>query len=360
MFEQLKKNSVKKSLAPAILLLVIGLLLGGFQIPNVIALLKGHQQFEELTPYEIKSNMIVDVDLSVNLGAFIEEWEENTTTHVTKTTDMWYVIWTGYEDDMDDYRFMGIKVPASEISKMDAMCDAYYYGEYFEPIRYSGTIQKMDKEELSYFEDFFLESGMTEAEMEDWLLPYYINVGALTGGSAITVWVFVVIGLILIAIGVLILILAMSGSKLKTFKKEMEAMGISENEVEYEYESSREFGKGTDIRIGRRLIFYMMGSTPHVLLKDKLVWAYQNTTTHRTNGIKTGTTYSVVLNTIEKKTVHLGVASEAQAMNILQYISQDMPWAVVGYSDDIRRLYNGDFQNFLQMLYYKVKNGQNC
>lgn len=357
MFEQLKKNSVKKSLAPAIILMVIGLLLVGVQIPSVMALLRGHHQFEELTPYEIKGNMIVDVNLSVNLGAFIEEWEENTTTHVTKTTDMWYVIWTGDEDDMD-YRFMGIKVPASEISKMDEMCDTYYYGEYFEPIQYSGAIQKMDKEELSYFEDFFLENGFTEEELEDWILPYYINVGALTGGAAVTVWVFVVIGLILIAIGVIIMILSMTGSKLKALKKELSDLGIGENEVEYEYDSSQEFGKGTDIRIGRRLIFYMMGSTPHVLLKDKLVWAYQNTTTHRTNGIKTGTTYSVVLTTIEKKAMHLSVASEAQAVNILQYINQDMPWVVVGYSDDIRRLYNGDFQNFLQMHYYKVKNGQ--
>lgn len=358
MFEALKKKSIKKSLAPAIILLVIGFLLAGVQIPSAIAILKGHQQFEELTPYEIKGNMIVDVNLSVNLGAFIEEWEENTTTHVTKTTDMWYVIWTGDEDDMD-YRFMGIKVPASEISKMDEMCEAYYYGEYFEPIQYSGNIQKMDKEELSYFEDFFLESGMTEEELEDWILPYYINVGALTGGSAVTVWVFVVIGLVLIAIGIIIMILAMTGGKLKALKKELEALGISESEAEYEYESSPDFYNGTEIRIGRRLIFYMMGSTPHVLLKDKLVWAYQNTTTHRTNGIKTGTTYSVVLNTIEKKSMHLSVASEAQAVNILQYINQDMPWVVVGYNDDIRRLYNGDFQNFLQMLYYKVKNGQN-
>lgn len=358
MFEQLKKNSIKKTLAPAIILLVIGLLLAGIQIPNVIALLKGHHQFEELTPYEIKGNMIVDVNLSVNLGPFIEEWEENTTTHVTKTTDMWYVIWTGDEDDMD-YRFMGIKVPASEISKMDAMCEAYYNGEAFDTIQYSGTIQKMDREELSYFEDFFLESGMTEAELEDWLLPYYINVGALTGGAAVTVWVFVVIGLALIAIGILILILAMSGSKLKSFKKEIEALGIGENEVEYEYENSQDFGKGTDIRIGRRLIFYMVGSTPHVLLKDNLVWAYQNTTTHRTNGIKTGTTYSVVLNTMEKKSIHLSVANEPQAINVLQFIRQDIPWTVVGYSDDIRRLYNGDFQNFLQMHYYKVRNGQN-
>lgn len=358
MFEQLKKNSIKKSLAPAIILLVIGLLLAGVQLPNLMALLKGHQQFEELTPYEIKDKTIVDVNLSVNLGAFIEEWEENTTTHVTRTTDMWYVIWTGDEDDID-YRFMGIKVPASEISKMDAMCDAYYYDEYFEPIQYSGTIQKMDKEEYSYFKEFFLESGMTEAELEDWILPYYINVGALTGGAAVTVWVFVAMGLVLIAIGVIILVSAMTGNKLKTMKKELEALGISESEAEYEYESSPDFYNGTEIRIGRRLIFYMMGSTPHVLLKDKLVWAYQNTTTHRTNGIKTGTTYSVVLNTIEKKSMHLSVASEAQAMNILQYINQDMPWVVVGYSDDIRRLYNGDFQNFLQMHYYKVKNGQN-
>lgn len=357
MFENLKKASIKKALLPIIILFIAGAIFIGVQLPNLVALMKGHVKFETLAPDEIKENIIVDATIEVNFGAFLEEYEENTKTHVTRTTDMWYVIWTGDDDDVD-YRYMGIKVPASDISKMDDMADATYYYEYVEPIEYSGAIKKMDDEEYRYLKEYFLESGFTEDELGDYIIPYYINAGALTGSSEGGVYVFFGLGVLLVVIGIIMLISALTGKNLKKFKKELEAYGISENEAEYEYENAQTFGKGTDIRVGRRLTFYMVGSKPHALLNDKLVWAYQNTTTHRTNGIKTGTTYSVVLNTYEKKSMHLGVNKEEQAIEILQYIKQTLPWVVVGYSDDLSKLYNRDFQNFLELLYNKVKNGQ--
>lgn len=357
MFENLKKTSVKRALVSVILLVVIGVVLIGLEFSNVLSLLKGRVQFESLAPDEINDNLIVDANISVNFGAFLEEYEENTKTHVTRTTDMYYVIWTGDEDDTD-YRYMGIKVPASDISEMDAMADATYYYEYVEPIQYSGAINKMDSEEWEYFQEYFLESGFTEEELDEWLIPYYISVGALTGGAAVWVWIIFVIGILLVVLGIIKLISALNGGGLKKFKNELASYGIGENEAEYEYENAKEFGKGTDIRVGRKLTFYMVGSKPHAILNDKLVWAYQNTTTHRTNGIKTGTTYSVVLNTYEKKSMHLGVSSENQAVEVLQYIRQTLPWVVVGYSDDLSKLYNKDFQGFLQLLYNNVKNGQ--
>lgn len=358
MFKELKAKSIKKTLVPAILLIIIGLIVACMQLSNVLAILKGHTQFESLKPDEIKANMIVDVDLSVNLGAFLEEYEENTKTHVTRTTDMYYVIWTGDENEMD-YRFMGIKVDADDITKMDEMSQAYFNGESYDTIRYSGNIQKMTGEELEYFEEYFLEVGFEEDVLDDMLLPYYINAGALTGGSAATTWVLFIIGLLLCAGGVLLIVLAASGSRLKAIRKELEEAGIGENDAEYEYENAKDFHVSANIRIGRRMIFYMNGSKPHIILKDKLIWAYQNTTTHRTNGIKTGTTYAVIFGTMDKKRVTISVSKEAQALEILQYIGQTMPWTVVGYSDELMGTFYNNFQEFLQIAYNPaVSNGQ--
>ena len=135
-------------------------------------------------------------------------------------------------------------------------------------------------------------------------------------------------------------------------KKELETLGITEDSAEMEYENARIYG---DIRISNRMLFYMMGSTPHVVLNDKLVWAYQNTTTHRTNGIKTGTTYAVVLSTMDKKSVNISVKNENTALSVLQDIKQNMPWVVVGYSDELKHMYQRDFANFLELLYNMVK-----
>lgn len=354
MLEALRKKSIKKILPLVIILWIGGLLCAGLEISNLLAVIKGPVKFESLEVDEIKEKVIVDATIEVNFGAFLEEYEENTKTHETRTTDMYYVIWTG-DDDAVDYRYMGIKVPSYYVFRMDQMTEATYNGEIAETIEFSGAIKKMDTEEFDYLKEYFLMMDFTEEELPEYIIPYYIDCGALVGGAATTVYVIFGLGLVLIALGVIILIRAIKGGSLKKFKKELEALGISEDSADVEYENARVFG---DIRIGSRLTFYMIGSAPHVLLNDKLVWAYQHTTTHRTNGIKTGTTYAVVLATSEKKITNIPVKNESASISVLSDIQQYMPWVVLGYSDELRNLYNKDMANFLEIVYNKVKNGQ--
>lgn len=334
-----------------IILLAVGIALLVAEFSNVKSLLKGHVAFESLAPEEINGDLIVDVTLYDNFGCYMEQYEENTKTHARHTTDLYYVIWTG-DEYAEDYRYMGIKVPASDQNAMEKMAEATYYGEYSDAIKYSGAVNKMTSEEYEYFREYFLESDFTEEEINDWTLPYYISVGALTGGAATSAWVIVGIGAVLVLIAVLILILALSGSKLKAFKKELAEAGFDESSVDYEYESASLFSKGSDFRIGRKLIFFMAGSVPHVVASDKLVWAYQSTTTHRTNGIKTGTSYAVVLCPYNsKKSFTVAVSKETEAQDALQHIDQTIPGAVVGYNDDLKKMYQKDYQNFLQLKY---------
>lgn len=313
-------------------------------------------QFETLAPDEINSSLVVDVDLYYNFGYYMEQYEENTTTHTRRTTDLYYVICTG-DGSEDDFRYMGIKVPASDEKSMDLMTEATYNYEYSDPIRYSGAIKKMTTEEYNYFKEFFEGSDITEDEMNEWTLPYYINVGALTGSAAVSAWVMAGIGAALTLIAVILLILALTGGKLRDFKKELQEIGMDESSVDYEYEGASLFSKKGDLRVGRRLLFFIVGSKPHVIAADKLVWAYQSTTTHRTNGIKTGTTYAVMLRTIDKKSFLVAVSNEAEAQEALQYISQQIQGAIVGYDDNLNKMYQKDFQNFLELKYNQREQG---
>ena len=350
MLEKLKKKSILKSLPAVVILLVVGIGLLVLEFSNVKSLLRGHVVFETLAPEEIDSDLIVDVTLYDNFGCYMEQYEENTKTHTRRTTDLYYVIWTG-DENAEDFRYMGIKVPVTDENAMEKMAEATYYGEYSDPISYSGAVNKMTSEEYKYFKEYFLESDFTEEELDEWTLPYYISVGALTGGAATSAWVIVGIGLVLVLIGALLLILALAGNKLKAIRKELAEAGFDEASVDYEYEGAKLFNKGSDFRIGNRLIFFISGSVPHVIAKDKLVWAYQSTTTHRTNGIKTGTTYAVMLRTFAKKSFTVAVSNEGEAQEALQYISQEIPGAVVGYDNELNKMYQKDFQNFLQLKY---------
>ena len=351
MFSNLKRKSVTRSLFGIILCIVFGIVLIVFQFGNIQSLLKGPVKFESLSPEEIQDGVIVEASINTNFSWFAEEYEEDTNTHRTTSEYFYYVIWTG-DDEATDWRYMGIKVPASDADVMDAMAEAYYNGEYFDTtMEYAGTIREMTDEEYSYFRDFFREGGWTDEEIASGTLPYYIDEGALVGGAAVFPYLLTGVGAVLVLGAIVFFILLLCGSGLKAIKKELADVGITESEAEFEYENAKIFTKNNDVRIGRRVLFYMSGSKAHIIPKDKIVWAYMKTTTHRTNGIKTGTTYEVDVYTYDKKSVLISVNKENIALEILQYIGDTMPWVVVGYNDDLNRLFRGNYSEFLELRY---------
>lgn len=353
MLEKLKKKSIQKSWFGLLVLLAIGIVLIWLEFSNIVSLMRGHIQFETLEPDEINGSLVVDASIDTNFGAYLEEYEKNTKTNYTRTTNLYYVIWTG-DEYAEDFKYMGIKVPASEESTMEAIAEATYYEEYIDPVTYSGAINKMTDEEYKYFKEYFMDSGWTEEEVEEYTLPYYISVGALTGGSAVAAYVIMAIGIVLVIIAIWRFIFVLSGGCLKTIRKEMEEIGVSEHELEYEYESAKLINKGNDFRVGKRVTFFMLGSKAHVVSNAKIVWAYQKNTTHRTNGIKTGTTYEIVFKNYERKNFQISIPNEQTGQELLQYLNDTMPWIVIGYDNDLNNLYQKDYQNFLQIRYNQV------
>lgn len=55
--------------------------------------------------------------------------------------------------------------------------------------------------------------------------------------------------------------------------------------------------------------------------------------------------------TYDKKSVLISVNKENIALEILQYIGDTMPWVVVGYNDDLNRLFRGNYSEFLELRY---------
>jgi Putative transmembrane protein precursor len=75
-------------------------------------------------------------------------------------------------------------------------------------------------------------------------------------------------------------------------------------------------------------------------IKD-IVWLYFQVTTHRTNGIPTGKTYSAIFcDRYGNKTEVAG--TEAESVDLVQHIYSLMPWAIAGHSDDLQRAWDKD------------------
>lgn len=356
MFEVLRKKSFKSIVLLAILFLVGGIVLAGFNAKNAFYAAAGYADFTTLKPDEIK-NQLVDIELVENFGCYLEEYSENTSTHYKTTTDYYYIIYTGAYDDLEtDYMYMTIKVPASYGSKMDTMTENTYNGILSSPISFSGKIQKLDDEEYEYFVEFWEEMGFTESDIEELTLPYYINVQNSKASMSGTYIVIFLAGVALAVWGLVLIIKGVTGGCLKNLRKDIAAAGYTDPSIESDYNNAASFTKKDDFKIGRLMTYYGLNSAnPRAIPNNKLMWAYQNTTTHRTNGIKTGTTYSVMCFVEGAKNAYtISVPNEATAQDVLKKMNQMFPWVVVGYSDDLKKVFNKDRAQFLALRYNTV------
>ena len=346
MFEELKKKSIRSSLVFTIILGGIGLALAINFAVGTWYVTTGYVPFVDLAPEEIK-NQWVAVDLKENWGWFAETTEKRENRPKT-TINVYYVIATGDIYDTD-YRYMAVNVPTSYVKQMDKIAEGGG-GSIF----LSGRIRKMDDKIYRYFKDYFLEADFTEEEFKAATIPYYIKVYPNETSENIGTVVAFLVGVLFIILAVLRIIKAASGGYMKRLKEDIASIGITETMAESDWNSANQITK--DTRVGRLFTFYMDGSKPRAIPNTKIIWTYQNTITHRTNGIKTGTTYSVLLWIDGRKNgLTLNMPNEATAQEMLKRYAETLPWVVVGYSDELRKMYHSNRAQFLQLRYNTVE-----
>lgn len=178
MSEYWKEQIIKKLLFSAFILLLAGVVLLILDYPNIKMHLFGPVEFESLEPDEIDIGLIVDASIDINFGAYACEEKQSYYygySITSEPTDVYYVIRTG-DVYAEDYKFMGIKVPATEQSVMEEIAEAASDGKHVEPAKYTAVITSMTSEEYPLFEAYFREAGWTEEEIEERTLPYTINV----------------------------------------------------------------------------------------------------------------------------------------------------------------------------------------
>lgn len=350
MFEQLKKASFKKSIALAVFFILIGLVMVVLQAQNVFYTIFGYAEFTELEPGQIRSQL-VKIDLTANFGCYLEEYERNTQTNRKTTTNLYYIIWTGDEEDVD-YRYMSIKVPPSYEKVMEQMAENSANQMYSDPVHFVGKIKKLDNEEYYYFKKFFQDYGWSDESIEERTLPYYIEYyhDSFSMGTVFCLVFFG--GVAFIIAGVYRIIKGKTGGFLKKLREDIRLSGYADSYIESDYASAQNVTKNDDIKMGRLMTYYHSGADYRAIPHNKVMWAYQITTTHRTNGIKTGTSYSVIYYVDGyKNSLTIGVPNEAAALEILRRLDVTCPWIVVGFTDELKKLFNKNRAEFLQLRY---------
>lgn len=355
MFESLRKKAFKKVLVSSIIFFIIGLALVIFMGKHAFYAVFGYVTFEDLEPDQIH-NQLVDLSMTQAIDSFMYEEEVNSDTgRRISVTSYYYAFYTGGENLDLDYAIMAIKVPSAYHSTMDEIADYYYENKDFypTPLHLSGEIKKMSDEELQYFKEYF---NISDAEFNEFCIPYYVNVFKNKTSENIMAILICGAGIALFIVGIVRIIRSVNGSSLKKLKEDLAEIGCSEASAESDYNSAVSYVKNGDTKIGRLFTYYMSGSSPRAIPNTKLLWAYQITTTHRTNGIKTGTTYSVMLYVDDSRnSVVLHMPSESVTHEALNKINQTFPWVVVGYSDELKKMFNKERSRFMSLRYNAVE-----
>ena len=349
MFEELRKKSFQKCVILAVLFLLAGANLIIFDVRDAYYSVFGCVDFTTLEPDEIKSQL-VEFDLTANFGCYLEEYEYNSDTYKRRTTSLYYIIWTG-DDLSPDFRYMTVKVPASMQKSMDTMADKISEGLSASPVHIFGKIKKLDNEEYSYFTESLTSAGWSQQEIQDYTLPYYIDYAYKD--STLTVSLLMLgAGVVLLGMGIFRIVKGKTGGYLKKLHEDIGLSGYSQSYLESDYASAQTYDKKGDIRMGQLMTYFCEGSQYRAVPHNKVSWAYQSTTTHRTNGIKTGTTYSIVYYAEGcKKPFCMAVPNETTAQDILKRLADTCPWIIVGYSDKLQTLFRNNREQFLQLRY---------
>lgn len=350
MFQELKKKTLKTSLVLSVILILIGLGLAGFMATNMYYVVFGYADFEQLEPDEIK-NQLVDFDMTTNFGCYLEEYEYNEDTKRSRTTDLYYIIWTG-DDYVDEFCYMTVKVPPSMENEMEEMSENTYNELLSDPITVHGKIKKLDKEEYEYFVETFEEAGWSDKDIEEGTLPYYIDTfEKKSTANAGYIFIFA-LGMLFLIWGIVRIAKAAKGGYLKKLQKDIADGGYSESTIESDYRTAASLHNKSLIKVGRLMTYYTAGSDIRAIPNNKMVWAYMNTITHRTNGIKTGTTYNVNIEVDGSKKSHvISMPNEATALAMLEKLNTMFPWVVVGFSDQLKTMYNKNRDEFLALRY---------
>ncbi len=357
--EELLKEMKKRSVgnvwwltAVLVVAAVVLLVINGPAVPQIFSFLTGGKELQRLSGTDLY-NRIASSEIDMVYDCFAEY--ESSSGEVS----VYYVIPYG------ETGFIGVCVKEEKADRMDDICEATW--EYLlentrlpdETVSVKGNIRPMDGDELYYYKDWFHAMGYSDEEMEEYAVNYVLVDGMYANGiGPVRLYLMTAGSLILLIWGVVYLLKALSGKYLKDIKKDFEQSGISESQIVSDYQSAYVINK--DIRIGRLFTYNAVSTSPRAYLNKNMAWAYMYRTKHYTNGLYTGSSYNVLI-FAANGTNQIGdiAVKKKYSDQILEYYANNFPHMVVGYTDDLKRLYHNDHNAFLALRYLPAQDTLN-
>lgn len=359
LLKQLKRKSIKNVLPVTIILTiaaVILFLINGAAVPQLFSMFSGGTNLDDIPQTELY-NTIANSEISAVYDCFAEY--ESSDGQIYE----YYII--PYGDEWEKY--IGVRVKEGKAPELDSICDDTW--EYLmgntdaaldRTVLVKGNVRLMDYDESKYFKEWFRDMEFTDDEIEDCVVEYVLVDDRFADDiSPLRLYLMCGAGIILFLIGIWVLIKACLGIYLKDIKKDFAQLGAyAEGQIISDYENACVFGKG--IRVGRLFTYNTASTSPRAYLNNNIAWLYQHRTKNYTNGLYTGSNYSLVLYPVngDGKVADSFDVKKKDKDKILEYYANNFPHMVVGFSEELRDLYHRDRNAFLALRYAQTQQPQ--
>lgn len=343
MLNELSKITLKRIRKRILICGIIAVILFLIALPCLKIYLEGTVDLYSLSASELP-DAYVEADINFLVGYFAEK----TVTEDKRTvkSSRFYIVPVG------EYEFIGLEVDSKDTFLANRIMDAswdYIMAEsdtdvpLTEFIHVKGTIRKMNKKITGYYEDWFINEGFTDEEIEQYCLKYVLepdHVGYLDISS---MQVLLYASAMLVIYCIIILILGLTKLNLLSIKLFLKknAESVSITLLDEDYENALDInGK----KFGKRFTVVLKGIFPIILKNKDIIWAYRKQINH-----KYGTSHNLILNTKEKKTYTLPMKHEEDVYAALDHYANNNPHIVLGFTKDLKKCYQKDFSAFLEM-----------
>lgn len=341
MLNELKRISLKKVMPMFLICFIVGAFLlvnGG---PGAIKFLLGGTDIYSIPVDELEGKY-VNAELMYIMDSYA--YTQKRSSGRTKTTAREYIIPVGTKE------YMGVELPAKYLDQANDLMKATndfiinentFTGESFVV---KGTIKQMSSQSKKYFYEVVGYNEL-DAETQKIMLPLVLEEGQIGDKSVVEVWLYTIGGFIVTALGAFFLVRACTGNYQKSIKKYCASQAdpdLALAKLEDFYQLTAPLN---GVRMDRNFIMLQDGATTKLLQASSLVWAYQQTTQHRTNGIPTGKSYSLQLYLDNGKQLAIGM-KEKQAQEVLAAFVEHYPTMFVGFSKERAAMYKKDLEGF--------------
>lgn len=349
----LKKRALKSLLPFTVVLFVIGLLFLGFSLKNFA---ESRQEIVDMDTLDFSGgvNEVKDTYVSATLYGIYDCYEEETTGIVT--TARWYLI------DADDTYYIAVKISGNSLSNANKLMDysQKYLDEQIEweelqnySMNVTGFLRKLKGEDLSYFNEYLED---LDDEVKELFLPVCLEVGDNSNVSSAFVGLLC-IAIIFLILGLIMLSLLLTSTKqVKRFMAGMGGEEIADMRLQSFYTGTPDYQGchvNGDYILLKKGYKYFLGES------SKVVWAYMHQQNTKYMGIFTiAKSFGVMVHMEDGKAFMSQMKNEAMAKEFLEQIAGFCPKAVVGYSDELKKLYRKDRTSFLSLKYNKEETAE--